>query len=335
MVQTASSERSTSDHKAATRLKVLYLLGSSRTGSTLLDNILGEFDGFFSAGEVRFLWRRLLENRRCGCGQPIGQCEVWGPILQTFLGPSYDLDEARRIVQMQRECMRTRHTLGLLRQPPGVSLSPPDLAQYSELTAAVYRRVADLTGAGVIIDSSKRPSDGALLRLLPGIETYFVHLVRDPRAVAYSRKKKKLNPDREVPADMGGVNPILSTSQWVAGDLGASALKRTHRSDRTVVLRYEDFTRNPRSSVGKIIEMLGERPQSSPFLDDRTVQLGIHHTVSGNPTRFHTGPTELREDTRWVEGLSSRDRWTVTVMTLPRLLRYGYPARVGAGSLRT
>ena len=129
MVQTASSEPSTSDHKAANRLKILYLLGSSRTGSTLLDNILGEFDGFFSAGEVRFLWRRLLENRRCGCGQPIGQCEVWGPILQTFLGPSYDLDEARRIVQMQRECMRTRHTLGLLRQPPGVSLSPPDLAQ--------------------------------------------------------------------------------------------------------------------------------------------------------------------------------------------------------------
>ena len=79
MTPVVSSGQTSPDHRETTRLKVLYLLGSSRTGSTLLDNILGEFDGFFSAGEVRFLWRRLLENRRCGCGQPIGGCEVWDP----------------------------------------------------------------------------------------------------------------------------------------------------------------------------------------------------------------------------------------------------------------
>lgn len=335
MTLVAPSRQITPDHREASRLKVLYLLGSSRTGSTVLDNILGEFDGFFSAGEVRFLWRRLLEERRCGCGQPIGDCEVWGPILRMFLGSSCDHVEAGRIVELQRKHVRTHHTLRLLRRKPGDSLSPPGLAHYAELTAAVYRGVADLTGARVIIDSSKRPSDGALLRLLPGIETYFVHLVRDPRAVAYSRQRKKLNPDREIPATMGGKNPVLCTFQWVVGNMGANALRRMHRNDRTMVIRYEDFTRNPRSSVEKITEMLGERPQSTPFLDDHTVQLGVHHTVSGNPIRFDTGPTELREDTRWVEGLSARDRWTVTLMTLPQLLHYRYSPRVNAtGSQR-
>nr|MBA3349531.1 sulfotransferase [Actinomycetota bacterium] len=296
----------------------------SRTGSTLLDNILGEFEGFFSAGEMRFLWRRLLESRKCGCGHPLGDCEVWGPALRTFLGSDLDLAEARRMVQLQRQLMRTHHTVRLLRQRPGSSLSPPGLAGYAEVTAALYQRVAEITGAAVIIDSSKGPSHGALLRLLPDIDSYYVHLVRDPRAVAYSRQKKKLNPDRDVPADMGGKSPALSTLQWDAGNLGADALRRRHRSDRSIVLKYEDFTAHPRSSVDKIIGMLGEQPQASPFLDDRTVQLGTHHTVSGNPIRFNTGPTELREDTRWVQGLSARDRWTVTIMTLPQLIHYGY-----------
>ncbi|MDQ3767259.1 MAG: sulfotransferase [Actinomycetota bacterium] len=293
-----------------------------------MDNILGEFDGFFSAGEVRFLWRRLLENRRCGCGQPIGECEIWGPVLRTFLGSNFDHLEARRIVQLQRKSVRTHHTWKLLRRPPGGNFSPPGVAHYAEVTAAVYRTVADLTGARVIVDSSKRPSDGAMLRLLPGIETYFVHLVRDPRAVAYSRQRKKLNPDREIPANMGGKNPTLCAFQWIVGNLGANALQRAHRSDRSMVLRYEDFTRHPRSAIQKITDMLGEWPESTPFLDNRTVQLETHHTVSGNPTRFNTGPTELREDTRWVKGMSARDRRIVTVMTLPQLLHYGYPTRV-------
>jgi len=135
------------------------------------------------------------------------------------LGPDCDRLEAKRIEELQRKSVRTHHTPKLLRQNPESNLTPPGLARYAEMTAALYRRVADVTGAGVIIDSSKRPSDGALLRLLPGIDTYIVHLVRDPRAVAYSRQRKKLNPDREVPADMGGKSPALSAFQWVVGNL--------------------------------------------------------------------------------------------------------------------
>jgi len=244
------------------------------------------------------------------------------------LGPDCDRLEAKRIEELQRKSVRTHHTPKLLRQNPESNLTPPGLARYAEMTAALYRRVADVTGAGVIIDSSKRPSDGALLRLLPGIDTYIVHLVRDPRAVAYSRQRKKLNPDREVPANMGGKSPALSAFQWVVGNLGANALQRTHRTDSSMVLRYEDFTSRPRFAVERITDMLGERPQSTPFLDHHTVQLGTHHTVSGNPTRFDTGPTELHEDTRWVKGLSASHRRTVTVMTLPQLLHYGYPLRM-------
>ena len=62
---------------------VLYLLGKGRSGSTLLSMALGELDGVFAAGELRFFWRRgLVEDRRCACGERITDCAVWGAVAE-------------------------------------------------------------------------------------------------------------------------------------------------------------------------------------------------------------------------------------------------------------
>jgi hypothetical protein len=52
-------------------VRVLYIGGWGRSGSTLLDLILGQAPGVFSAGEVREIWQSgLVENRPCGCERP-------------------------------------------------------------------------------------------------------------------------------------------------------------------------------------------------------------------------------------------------------------------------
>src|SRR3712207_8209479 len=51
-------------------VKVLYVVGLGRSGSTILSNSLGQIGGFFSGGELNFIWRHnVLENRLCGCGR--------------------------------------------------------------------------------------------------------------------------------------------------------------------------------------------------------------------------------------------------------------------------
>ena len=58
--------------------RVLYIGGWGRSGSTLLDRLLGQAEGSFSVGEMRDLWLRgVLENRRCGCGEPFDSCPFW------------------------------------------------------------------------------------------------------------------------------------------------------------------------------------------------------------------------------------------------------------------
>src|SRR5438105_15565281 len=57
---------------------VLFIGGEGRSGSTLLDRMLGQLPGFFSTGELREVWNRgLIENLDCGCGLSFRSCSFW------------------------------------------------------------------------------------------------------------------------------------------------------------------------------------------------------------------------------------------------------------------
>jgi hypothetical protein len=49
----------------------------------------------------------------------------------------------------------------------------------------LYQGIRAYTGSKVIIDSSKSLLYGYLLGMLPTIDLYVLHIVRDPRGVAY------------------------------------------------------------------------------------------------------------------------------------------------------
>ncbi|MGH2813141.1 MAG: sulfotransferase [Actinomycetota bacterium] len=304
--------------------KVLYIAGWGRSGTTLLDNLLGQLYGFFSAGELRYLWERgLIEERLCGCGRPVSECPVWSKVLAKLGGIA---GEAAGVVNLQEREARVRHTPRLLRRE--LRPSGGDLARYLDITLRLYRAVREVTGARVIVDSSKRPPDGAVLRLLGEVDAYFVHMVRDPRAVAYSWRRPKELKDRSRRQYMRSHRPWASTAQWIGWNLAISALRRRHGPMRTMLLRYEDFIARPAETVAAIAELVGEQPSSLPFEDPSTAVLEGNHTVSGNPSRFETGRIRLRIDDEWVKRQPLRDRLIVTALTAPLLGRYGYPIRV-------
>ena len=88
---------------------VLYIAGTGRSGSTVLANLLGEVDGFFAAGEVRFLWQRgLVENRLCGCGAPVSECAVWREVFEVAARRGAPVDAAA-MVRRLRDTGRIRH----------------------------------------------------------------------------------------------------------------------------------------------------------------------------------------------------------------------------------
>lgn len=303
--------------------KVLLIVGRGRSGSTILDNILGELEGFFSVGELHNLWKRgLARGHTCGCGRPLTECPVWTSVLRTaerHLGEP--LPAPTEVVRWQDEVVRPRDARRLLKKSMD-DIGSTDLANYLAVLGATYRALFEETGARVIIDSSKRPSHAALFHLIPGVTPYFVHLVRDPRAVSYSRTRLKSDDvDKRVMRTDG---PLRSAIKWFQRNSEAEAVNRRHPADRSIVIRYEDFVADPARILQSVTALVGEDPASLPLEGARTVKLGVNHTAAGNPSRFRQGSITLREDDEWTRRQSAWDRWITTAASVPLLRRYGY-----------
>jgi hypothetical protein len=305
-------------------VKVLYIAGSGRSGSTLLDNILGQVDGFFSAGEIHYLWERgLIENRLCGCGRRFRDCPLWQSVLKRAFGGT-DAVDAAEIVRLQTGGTRFRHVpLMLLAQRRGVLPGSTSRA-YVNTLARVYAAIRSVTGCSVIVDSSKLPSYGFVLGKTPGIDLYVAQLVRDPRATAYSWKRRKVQPDRGTFGYMHRKGLLKSAALWSAWNATSEALWR-RAGGRYIWLRYEDFIARPRETVRRIVELTGEGASRLPFVAEHEVWLDTNHTVAGNPVRLKTGAVTLRADSEWRSRMTPVDQAFITALTWPLLLRYGYP----------
>jgi hypothetical protein len=307
-------------------VKVLYIAGWGRSGSTIIDNVLGEIDGFFSGGEIHYLWERgLIEGRKCGCGLTLNDCRIWSRVLERLRSGAED---PTQVVRWQQKSVRVRHAFRLARMTPARARRQASLDSYTRLLGDTYGAVADVTGARVIVDSSKRPSDGAVLHLVPGVSPYVLHLVRDPRAVAYSWQRSKAHLDSGAPAEMRKHGTAGSTVSWTVWNAGIEVLRRSGSASNAMLLRYEDFVSNPRASIEAIVRMVGEDGSGLPFEQDDTVRLSGNHTISGNPSRFRTGAVALRSDDEWTRSQPLKDRLVATGLALPLLHRYGYPLRV-------
>lgn len=313
----------------STPVRVLYIGGCGRSGSTLLDRMLGELPGFVSTGEVRFIWERgLVENRLCGCGEPFRECPFWHSVGEEAFG-GWDALDANDMVALDRAVNRHRY-LPLLVAPRLSRSFQKRLERYVEILGRLYAAIDRVSGGACIVDSTKDPPFAFLLRRVPTLDLRIVHLVRDSRGVAFSWTKKVRRPeDGDVPRFMHTYHPVDMGCRWVVynacfhllGRLGVPGL----------MMRYEEVVASPRREIERATALVGEKigDNSLDFLNGRQVELGVHHTISGNPMRFQRGAIELALDEEWRSRLSPVHRRMVSVFTFPLLLRYGYlrPAR--------
>lgn len=305
------------------RTKVLYIVGLGRSGSTILANSLGQIDGFFSAGELNFIWKHnVMENRLCGCGRPFHDCPVWTEVMEEAFGGMYGVD-AREMMRLQASGTRTRH-IPLMLRGKGRRVLRNRLKKLLVHTGRLYKAIGSVTESRVIVDSSKEPAHGYAMSMIPSVDFYVLHLIRDPRAAAYSWLKKKPQPDSETKEFMVQFNPLKSAMLWDSWNVSSETLWRGSPG-KYMRLRYEDFVANPRDSFERILKLVGEEGSGLPLASEREVKLGVSHTVSGNPNRFDTGAVELRPDEAWKSKMESRDRNIVTGLTFPLLKHYGYP----------
>ncbi|MFI1831244.1 sulfotransferase [Streptomyces sp. NPDC020412] len=309
--------------------RVLYITGWMRSGSTLLGNLLNELPGVRHVGELHYLWRNGVlgtgTNSTCGCGAAVRDCPLWSDVLAAFAAttPEAAAPEAiaRHLTMRQRALLRTRHTRTRLAEALGTAAPAPGVEELTGHTARIYRLLAERGADRLIVDGSKYPAEAAALLGRTDLDVRVLHIVRDPRATAlsYRRGKEYIDP----------MSPARSTGYWTAFNL-ASELIGEAAAGRYLRIRHEDLSRAPGRTVTEVLGFAG-LDDDSPVDDSGTVELGVNHTVTGNPDRLRRGTTTIRPDERWRTELGARDLVAATGIAAPLLARYRYPLRPGRG----
>ncbi len=263
-------------------MRIVYIAGAGRSGSTLLERLLGSAPDAVALGEVHSLWRLPLAALRCSCGAPGPECAFWDNVRRIA-----GLTDARLRDLAVLEHDSIRH-LRIARA--GFSLPrfhrDEKVMRFTAMQRDLFDAVATQTGARFVIDSSKAGPRAWALAGLPG--TRIIHLMRDRRAVVASWGAEKHDPS------LGG--PM----RQIAGKAVQADRARAFLSARLLAryapvhkLAYEALTDDPHAAMAAL---------AMPDLTDsiawrgaaRFAPDGDYHTLNGNPDRFSRGEITIR-----------------------------------------
>ena len=301
---------------------VVFIGGYARTGSTLLDRLLGQIEGFASFGELRRVWDRCFRgNQLCGCGRPFRECAFWREVVDLAFGGFDRIDPVK--------ILRNKTSVDNFWNIPGIVSGGwttgyrRRLAEYQQVLGAFYSAIQQVSGARFLVDSTKDPQHAYILRSIRGFDVRMVHLLRDSRAVAFSWRRVKRRPEIYWRDQNMARFPVMRTAlAWDLTNLAADLSRWVGFPYSRV--RYEDLVRDPRTELKRIAAELDLGPVDLSFVEPRSAHLSAAHTVAGNPMRFRVGTVELRPDEEWSYRMPGLDRALVTALSYPLLQRYGY-----------
>lgn len=171
------------------KYNVIYVVGAGRSGSTLLEALLGTDGKFFAAGELSNFTNAFNSSYYCSCGLKLNNCDIWKNIYLDWIS-KFRTDESsfKNFERLDKKFSSFRVMTVLHNIFNSKSI---DAMQYADYLFALFDSISKVTGKTYIIDSSK-----SLPRLM--FLTHFnrnnhsimpVFLLRRPEEVAISLSK--------------------------------------------------------------------------------------------------------------------------------------------------
>lgn len=233
-----------SDPAGRAPVKVIYVMGSGHSGSTILGVALGNCPGMFFGGELNEYLARS--------GTPVlgglQRTRLWREVRnRTPLAASLYGLRAHHLLE------RSSSVLRLHRRRRAAALRPA----YRAATAQMFASLAQAAGADWIIDTSHFPQRARELQQTPGVELYVILLVRDPRPVVAS--VTRLVADTEA-ARRRRMTLRVNAELWLTHALSLSVFAR-QEPQRRILVHYEDLVAAPETVLGQILARFGAAPE--------------------------------------------------------------------------
>lgn len=302
------------------RVPVVYVAGSSHSGSTLLALLGSLHPQMASVGEAsvksRIRWEGRAATQRCSCGREIAVCPFWQAVFRRVgsEGLRFDADcwsNDYRFEHPLLDRLLTRETssTAIRRARRWAARHAPfyqrRFRRIDAVNAAFIRAVLAETGATVFLDTTKLPTRLTHLLEHPTLDVRVVWLTRDVRGVAYSAKRRGLSADR-------------ATVVWRQDQQAIQGVLAMCPPDRIHHLRYEDLCQMPGPTLAALWTFSGLEPIELTG----AVRPADRH-VLGNSMRS-TDELTVRLDQAWRAGLSDDEQRRLLALAGPLAASLGY-----------
>lgn len=267
------------------RAPLIFVVGSSRSGTTMMGNVLGLHSRVFMFRELHFFEKLWTGRDRARSLDPEEAADLAAHLLCIQRDGILFQGDRRRYLAEAAE---------VLRRVPAADRRP------AAVFAAFLRYEAEVNDRAIGCDQTPRNIFyiGEILELYP--EARVVVMVRDPRDVLLSQKNKwkmrfaGLNHDPYAEALRLKVDyhPITTTLLWKAA---VAAGHRWAGAERVHLVRFEDVLEAPERELRAICDFLGltfephmleVQHVNSSFTGTRAGGRGIDRSVGG---RWQTG----------------------------------------------
>lgn len=263
---------------------VIYISGSGRSGSTLLERIIHSSPSVSALGEFHCLWRLNEQDITCSCGSTFALDAFWQQILKRAGIDAASVNELRVLEsQVCRTSFIARHRFDI-----AALTKHPDVQRFIDLQFRIFESVAEATGSSVLVDSSKAGPRAWLLSCHPKVR--IIHLYRDPADVIASWRSAKYDPG------MGQSMKRMSISAaaldwWKVEHL----IRRLERVKPVVRIDYAALCSSPQPILRAAFSQLSLDMIPQPeWIDATSIQPGDnYHSLNGNPDRFSKGPIRI------------------------------------------
>jgi len=297
------------------KVRLIYILAASHSGSTLLAMLLGAHPDVCTIGEIKATYLGAPEQYRCSCRRKIKKCPFWNGISDEMAkrGFSFDITNAGTDIRSGA----TPYILKLLKplhrglfmemlRDLALALSPAwssRLSRIQKLNEALVESVLQYTGEKVIVDSSKIGIRLKYLLRNPNLDVKVIRLIRDGRGVALTYVDPEQFADASDPSLRGGgmggnrekerLSMKMAALEWRRSNEEAESILKSLNASQWMEVRYESLCLNPGETLKKIFTFIGVDPGAATT-DFRSVE---HHVV-GNGMRLDSRG-EIRLDERW------------------------------------
>jgi hypothetical protein len=303
--------------------RLVYILAASHSGSTLLAMLLGSHPDACTVGELKLTIQDSLDRYRCSCGELLAGCVFWAKVKLIMKSKGIDfqvgkagtniLDTVNPYIRFFLRPLHRNAFMEILRDI-ALSCSPEwhrHFRSVQQHNRALLETIHEITGAKVIIDSSKV---GLRLKYLlkdPEIDIRVIRLIRDGRGVALTYMDPMnfadaFNPDKRAGGSGGNRNTerhsmIQAAHEWRRSNEEAEAIVARLDRSKWIEVRYENLCTNSNEVLRKIYGFL-ELSSAKIVINFRSVQ---QHVI-GNGMRLDS-TTEISCDERWRTILSPKD----------------------------